>query len=165
MKSPHLLLAAGNCHRLHQNLSAILDATALAALETEIHLNVAGLFNLGNEHLAFARGLAKTHWRQRVSRLYYAAYNVGRSVRLANDGQYHTDVTDHKRIDNFPPLFPNKAMYATQLAVLREDRNLCDYDHTVAATDLAIAPDDAEILVVAFAGDAKTFLSSKGIAV
>jgi hypothetical protein len=165
LKPPHFLLAAPNSQRLQQNLSHLLDAAALAALQQEFYRNIAGVYALGQDHLTFAVSLAKGHWRQRISRYYYAAYNIGRSVRLAQDGQYHTDVTDHKRVDSLPDGFPNKAKYTSQFAVLREDRNLCDYDHTVDLADLALSPDDVESLVADFAADAKVFLATKGITV
>lgn len=163
MKTPHILLATSNVVRMRQNLAHVLDTAALTALDGEIRNNVIGLFKLGRYHLDFAKTLPTKDWRQECSRLYYAAYNMQRAVRLADSGNYSTDSTDHKKIGSLPAAFPKHATYEVQLPILREDRNLCDYDHSAAVTDLAIAIADARALVNGFAIDAASFLLSKGI--
>jgi hypothetical protein len=56
VKTPHLLLAGTNCHKIRSNLTHILDVAAIEAITAEIRLNAAGLFSLGNEHFQFAKG-------------------------------------------------------------------------------------------------------------
>jgi hypothetical protein len=82
---------------------------------------------------------------------------------LFNDGTYKTDVSDHKNIDSLPPGFPNHSTYGNQLATLRDDRNLSDYDHEAIESDLIITVQDAEQLVSQFISDSKAFLISKGV--
>ena len=102
MKTPHLLLAGTNCHKIRSNLTHILDVAAIEAITAEIRLNAAGLFSLGNEHFQFAKGLPKSKWRQRISRYYYGAYNSVRSLRLVSNGSYSTESDDHKGISKNP---------------------------------------------------------------
>lgn len=165
MKTPHLLNASRNCRTLHANLHGIIDAVALAAIETAIKDNVAGLFKLGLSHYNFACAQPAREWRQRVSRFYYAAYNFTRSVRLDFDGEFHEDVTDHKQISKLPGGFPNKAKYENKLGVLRKDRNLCDYDHTAAEPDLVNTVADTEVLVGELVVDTRAHLTARGVAV
>jgi hypothetical protein len=82
VKTPHLLLAGTNCHKIRNNLTHILDVAAIEAITAEIRLNAAGLFSLGNEHFQFAKGLPKSKWRQRISRYYYGAYNSVRETLI-----------------------------------------------------------------------------------
>jgi hypothetical protein len=163
LKSPHILLAANNCKKVRTNLAQILDAKAIKAIDDEITRNVAGLFEFGLAHYTFAMSLAETEWRQCVSRLYYAAYNMGRSIRLFKDGHFSTEISDHRKVDDFPQDFPNRSRYANQLVILREDRNLCDYDHTATETDLVISRIDALVLVDQLANDARTYLAHYGV--
>lgn len=163
MKSPHLLRASSNVHRLKENLTRILDANALAAIDDEISANVTQLYGLGRSHFSFAARQNNRSWRQKVSRLYYAAYNVSRAVRLWVNGEYSTESTDHKKIENLPNDFPQKNKYANQLAVLRDDRNLCDYDHTVGRGDLVLSVDDSLALVDGFLNDARAYLKQRGV--
>jgi hypothetical protein len=86
---------------------------------------------------SFAARQNNRWWRQKISRLYYGAYNVSRAVRLCVSGEFSDDSTDHKRIGDLPADFPNQALYKNRLNSLRDDRNLCDYDHTARAADLA----------------------------
>ena len=130
MKSPHLLRAAPNVRKLKDNLINVVTADAISAIETEIRTNVAQLYALGLNHYYFAARQNNRSWRQKISRLYYAAYNVSRAVRLCVSGEYSIDSSDHKKIDTLPDDFPNRNRYANRLTVLRDDRNLCDYDHT-----------------------------------
>lgn len=163
-KSPHLLLAGANVRKLRNNLSNILDRSALDAIENEIRLNTRQLYVLGRSHFLFAKRQNNRDWRQKVSRLYYGAYNVSRAVRLSFSGEYSTEVTDHKKIETLPDDFPEKNTYANRLGVLREDRNLCDYDHVATRADLVSTLEDAEDLVEKFLGEARKYLKARGIA-
>ena len=159
MKAPHLL-NLGNARKVKQNLSGILPRRALAQIEQEIARNATRLYALGRHHYLFAMRQSSPNWRQKVSRLYYAAYNVSRAVRLQVSGDYSTDVKDHQKFDNLPDDFPARPRYANQLAVLREDRNTCDYDHTATAVDLALGTTESTMLVREFLDDAKSYLRS-----
>ena len=50
-----------------------------------------------------------------------------------------------------------------RLGVLREDRNLCDYDHTAKLTDLVVGANDASVLVQQFLKHAQGYLRRRGI--
>lgn len=160
MRSPHLL-NLGNARKVKENLSGVLDTAALDRLEAEIVANAIALFNLGRYHHIFALRQSPRHWRQRVSRLYYAAYNVSRSVRLFVAGEYSTEIKDHQKYENLPDDFPSKARYVNQLGILREDRNTCDYDHLSRASDLALGSTEATKLVNDFINDARIYLREK----
>ena len=162
MKSPHLL-NLGNARKVKQNLSAILDAPAMDCIEAEIEANVRALLALGIRHYRFAYRQSAPNWRQKVSRLYYAAYNSGRAVRLYVAGDYSTEVKDHQNVDKMPDDFPNRARYVNQLPILREDRNACDYDHLATASDLALGTHDSSELVKDFLDDVTTYLRGKGL--
>ena len=163
MKSPHLLRAGANARRLKDNLVTVVDASAISAIEAEICTNAAQLFALGRSHYSFAARQNNRSWRQKISRLYYAAYNVSRAVRLCVSGEYSTDSADHKKIENLPDDFPNKHSYANRLGVLRDDRNLCDYDHTTRLNDLVIGVDDSLALTESFVRDARGYLRRRGV--
>jgi hypothetical protein len=163
MKSPHLLRAGANVRKLKDNLVSVVDAAAISAIETEICANVAQLYALGRAHYRFAVRQNNRSWRQKISRLYYAAYNVSRAIRLCVNGDYSTDSSDHKKIDALPENFPNKNQYANRLTVLRDDRNLCDYDHTAKMTDLVVGVNDAVDLVRQFMEDAQSYLKQRGV--
>ncbi len=148
---------------MRANLAHLLDTAGLTALEKETHANVVALFHLGNDHFTFASGLSPQAWRQRISRYYYGAYNIARAVRLADSGVFSTDSSDHKRVGELPSSLANHQTYLNRLPVLRDDRNLCDYDHSAVETDLAIPVVDAEQLVRELESDARTWLVSRGI--
>lgn len=84
-------------------------------------------------------------------------------MRLSVYGEYSTDVSDHKKIETIPRDFPNQNTYSNRLGILREDRNLCDYDHTARMTDLILTPDDAKDLVEQFLVDARNYLRARGV--
>lgn len=140
-----------------------MDGAAIAAIEAEICANSALLYKLGKKHYLFARRQNNRDWRQKISRLYYGAYNISRAVRLCVNGEYSTESSDHKKVEAIPDNFPNKNTYSNRLAVLREDRNLCDYDHTAALGDLILAPGDALQLVGDFQLDARSYLQIYGV--
>jgi hypothetical protein len=165
MKAPHLLRAGTNVRKLKDNLVDVVDAKAILAIETEICANAAQLYTLGRGHYRFAIRQNNRSWRQKISRLYYAAYNVSRAVRLCVYGEYSMDSSDHKKIDVLPDDFPNKNSYANRLAALRDDRNLCDYDHTARLGDLVITIADAGDLVQRFLEDTRVYLKRRGVKV
>ena len=165
LKEPSILLASSNCQKLVRNVSHVLDPTAVARLQSEIDKNVAALFQLGSEHNAFARSIAHRHWRQRVSRFYYAALNIKRAVTLKASGDFSTDVSDHKNVGILPKDFQNQSTYGTRLENLRDDRNIADYSHVSSETDLILSPAEAEALVNDFQGDAQTYLKKRGVSI
>lgn len=158
------LLKLGNARKIKENLGGILDSEALEKIENEIHLNTRGLFKLAKSHYAFATKQSNANWRQKTSRLYYAAYNAARAVRFFVFGEYSTDSKDHQKLSQLPDDFPNKNQYATQLPILRDDRNLCDYDHLARAGSLTLGSQQSQILVQDFLRDAEQYLRSKGLA-
>src|SRR4051812_26673109 len=93
LKEPNILLASGNCQKLLRNVQHVLDSAAIEALQAEIDRNVIALFRLGDDHLEFARAILTAHWRQKISRLYYGAFNMRRAVALHYAGHFATDVT------------------------------------------------------------------------
>ncbi len=163
MKTPHLLRAAANVRRLKDNLVNVVDGVAIEAIEAEIRTNVSQLYALGRNHYFFAVRQNNRSWRQKISRLYYAAYNVSRALRLCVNGEYSIDSSDHKKIESVPDDFPNKNKYANRLGVLREDRNLCDYDHTAKIGDLVVGIRDSIELVEQFLKDAESYLKHRGV--
>ena len=162
MKSQHLL-NLGNVRKVKKNLTGVLDATALDQIEREIEVNVAALLVLAQCHYRFAERQTGPNWRQKVSRLYYAAYNAARAIRLYVAGDYSTDVKDHQRFDELPNDFPSRDRYVNQLDVLRGDRNTCDYDHISTARDLVLGTRSSTELVREFLKDARAYLSGKGM--
>jgi hypothetical protein len=163
MKTPHLLHAGGNARKLKENLVGVVDAAAIAAIQAEIHANVSQLYALGQSHYFFAIRQNNRAWRQKISRLYYGTYNVSRAIRLCVSGEYSTESSDHKKIESLPGDFPNQNTYANRLRALREDRNLCDYDHTAKITDLVVGMYDSIELAQQFLKDAKSYLNQQGV--
>lgn len=159
------LLKLGNARKVKENLGGILDPEALEKIEKEIHLNASGLLKLAKSHYAFAVKQTNPNWRQKTSRLYYAAYNAARAVRFFVHGEYSTDAKDHQKLSHLPDDFPNRNQYATELPILREDRNLCDYDHLAKAGSLTLGSQQSKTLVQDFLRDAEHYLRSKGLAI
>lgn len=164
MKSPHLL-NLGNPRKVKENLSGLLDANALGLIESEIEGNTRALMALARSHFRFAVRQSAPNWRQKMSRLYYAGYNAARALRLHVSGDYSADVKDHQKFDKLPDDFPDRSRYANQLAVLREDRNTCDYDHLSVAGDLALGSRAATELVRDFLDDVSAYLDNRGLKV
>lgn len=162
MKSPHLLRVGANVRRVKENLVNVLDRDGIDAIETEICTNVRQLYLLGKSHYSFAVRQNNRFWRQKISRLYYAAYSVSRAVRLCVSGEYSTESGDHKKVESLPEDFPDKSTYGNRLGVLRDDRNLCDYDHVALRTDLVLGVDDSLRLVEDFMRDARIYLRKRG---
>jgi len=163
MKEPSILIAGANCQKLVRNLSYVLDAAAVQRLHDEVNRNVLALYALGEDHLGFAQTVPGRNWRQRVSRLYYGALNIKRAVTLHHSGDFSTDASDHKKIGNLPPDFPNENTYSTRLTNLRDDRNIADYSHLSTELDLVIPLVDAQTLVVDFREHARSYLQSRGL--
>lgn len=165
LKPPHLLLASNNPYLLRANVLHLISKPSIRALDKEVERNIIALFKLGTYHFDFAKGLPSADWRQKISRMYYGAYNVKRAVDLKVDGHFSTESGDHKNIENLPDTFPKRSTYSNQLKALREDRNLCDYSHDSVEADLAIKVVDAETLVQDFISDVRIFLRALGVTV
>jgi hypothetical protein len=163
LKSPHFLRAASNVRQLKQNLVQVLEPGAIDTIEAHICLNAAQLYNLGRNHYLFAIRQNNRAWRQKVSRLYYGAYNASRAVRLCVSGDYAVDSSDHKKIGDLPSDFHNHATYKNRLSALRDDRNLCDYDHTASISDLVVGIADSAELIRDFLQDARDYLRARGV--
>lgn len=163
VQSPHILKAAPNLRRLESNLSCILDHSGREAIANEVCRNTRGLLGLSREHYDFAVSVSRTNWRQKISRLYYAAYHARRAVHLFVVGDYATDSSDHKNVGGFPSDFPNRDTYKTRLSDLRSDRNLADYDHEATVADLIHSADEATLMVSKLIDDAHAYLESKGL--
>lgn len=161
MKSPNVLLLHKNLEVLRRELDNILSKKSKAALAAAVRANVMQLFSLGTEHFTFASSLGAAHWRQVVSRSYYGAYCVSRAVRLAVCGQYSSETNDHQRVGELPDDFPERNTFANRLRLLRDDRNLCDYDHTVVEDDLGMRSSEARALVEQFIASAAQYLAKR----
>ena len=165
LKEPHVLLASGNPKKLIRNLSLILSPLELQKIQDEVDRNVVSLFALGVGHYDFAMAVPVREWRQNISRLYYAAYNIKRAVSLKNDGLFSTDSADHSKIDSLPDGFDNVDTYRSRLKALRDDRNLSDYSHAAAEADLLFGVVLSRTMVSEFVQDAKRFLLDNGVQV
>lgn len=164
MKSPHLL-HLGNPRKVKENLAGLLDAAALLRIENEIENNTARLLELARVHYRFAIRQSSPQWRHKVSRFYYAGYHAARALRLYVHGEYSTEVKDHHKFDKLPNDFPGLSRYTNQLAVLRGDRNTCDYDHLSRAGDLILGTRGAHELVSDFMRDVTQYLRDRGLRV
>lgn len=162
LREPHVLLL-GNPQKAMRNLSAVLTEKQLAKIQAAVNQEIKLLFDLGCGHCSFAQTVDSRHWRQKISRLYYGAYNVKRSVTLCCDGTFSTESSDHNKIDQLPDGFGNAATYAAKLRALREDRNLADYSHLARESDLVVPVALASVLVEEFIDDARQYLNSKGL--
>jgi len=163
LNSPHLLLASGNTLKMIQNLSHVLTTRQLSKISQELDRNVVELFKLGMVHFVFASQLSPVDWRQKISRAYYAVYNVRRAVVLKSTGVFSTDASDHRNIEQLPQSIGNRESHINNLRNLREDRNLADYSHSATLDDLVIAPDDALQFAAQFIEDCKVFFENNGI--
>ncbi len=163
VKKPHILLAATNPLAMLENIRHVVGNDAVRQIQKEIDKNVRELFALGNEHLTFSKQIPNRSWRQKISRLYYGAFNARRAIVLHFSGDYHTDVSDHKNVGKLPDSFPNKETYSIQLRDLREDRNLADYDHSATVDDLLRPLEESERIVDQFISDARSFLENRGV--
>lgn len=165
LSSPHLLLASSNPMKMIQNLNHLLAKQEIDKLTAELDRNVTALFSLGQSHFTFASNLDNRDWRQKISRLYYGVYNIRRAVTLKHSGAFSIDSSDHKNIDQLPDGILHREAHIGNLRNLREDRNLADYSHLAAVTDLVISPDDALIFAQQFIADCQQFLLQEGVTV
>jgi hypothetical protein len=161
MKSPHILLIRKNVVELRQELGGVLSKKSLKAFDDEVIRNVVQLYGLGMEHLTFAGSLPSARWRQVISRAYYAAYSISKSVRLAVYGHYSQEVKDHDKVGELPDDFPDRNTFANRLRLLRDDRNLSDYDHTALEADLSSTRTDTLVLVTDLASRAAGYLRAR----
>lgn len=164
LSPPHLLLASTNPMKMIRNLDHLLSKQELKKLTDDLDRNVVQLFELGVSHFKFAAPLTDADWRQKISRLYYAVYNIRRAVMLKDSGAFSTESSDHKTVDQLPDKIRNKELHITKLRELREDRNLADYSHLAVITDLVISPTDALTFSIQFIDDCRQFLLTSGVA-
>ena len=162
---PHLLLASSNPVKMLQNLAHILNAAELAKITDDLDKNARSLFHLGETHHNFALPLTDADWRQKISRLYYAVYNVRRAIQLKYNGSFSTDASDHNKLDLLPDTLANKDSHIVNLRNLREDRNLADYNHMAVIGDLVITPTEAENFSTTFIADSRSYLATRGLTV
>lgn len=165
IKEPHIFRVSSNPQSLVTNLAHLLAEAELDKIRAEIRANVRDLFFLGNSHFQFARRLGVKAWRQKVSRLYYAAYNMRRAINLCWNGSFSTDSSDHKELHKLPDELPNVVTYRAKLVTLREDRNLCDYNHLAKESHLVMPISECLSVVTEFRRDAKSYLKDKGVLV
>jgi len=148
---------------MKDNLKSILDVQAMDTIDKEIIRNTKEIYSLAYQHYLFSTALASQFWRQIISRFYYAGYHSTRCVRFYVKGSFMTDSEDHKRFKELPDDFPDRSMYINQLEILREDRNLCDYDHTAKEDDLVLGRPDTKVLIEKLLQDVKTYMLSRGV--
>lgn len=160
--SPHVLLI-GNPYSAINNLQGVLAEAELEKIRAAVKKEVRLLYFLGQDHFQFAKSISHTVWRQKVSRLYYAAYNTRRAVQLQDSGKYSTDVSDHKEIENLPQNLNQRTIHGSMLKQLRDDRNLADYSHLGKAEDLFAPTQELEEMVENFLSDCKNYLIAAGI--
>lgn len=163
LREPHLLLASSNPMRIMKNLPHILAAEHLQLIDGAISRESELLYQLARSHLDFAAAVPVEQWRQRTSRLYYAAYNCRRALVLRHDGSFSTDSSDHNNIEKIPDSIPDHAIYSKKLKDLREDRNLADYSHLAVVTDLLIPIDESLNLVKNFFEASELYLRERGV--
>jgi hypothetical protein len=158
LTSPHLLLASSNPMKMIQNLNHLLEEPELYKLTAELDRNVVALFHLGETHFIFASRLNNHDWRQKISRLYYAVYNVRRAITLKSSGSFSTESSDHQNNGQIPDSLSNKNSHVNNIRTLRDDRNLADYSHLAQIDDLVMEPDDALSFATQFIADCRRFL-------
>ncbi|PJI44189.1 MAG: hypothetical protein CTR54_08000 [Rhizobium sp.] len=156
-------LEAGNPRKIAKAYSGLLLPSEIEKIKIEARNHSASMYALGVHHYRFAVKVTAPYWRQKISRLYYASYNVSKSVRFDYDGNHSTDVKDHSKVGALPNSFPNKATYENELSTLREDRNSCDYDHLVKASDLIRSTSEYTRLVTSFLRDSHDYLIARGV--
>ncbi len=162
MDDNHLLNL--NPYKTLRCLDGILSDHELSKIRKALQENVKQLFRLSEGHLRFAATVSgRVSWRQRVSRAYYSCYCASRAVRLAKNGFYDTDPSDHKRIGNLPDDFPSKAIWEDLLTKFRADRNLADYDHTVGESALELKSLEYLDKAERFLRESRSYLRGRGL--
>ena len=156
-------LNLGNPKKIVGILDGLLDPAQIDLINLQQKLQAKAMFDLGLSHFRFGKSLNNTHWRQRVSRFYYGAYNGSKAIRYLVNGTHSTESSDHKKVGELPDDFPVRETYNARLKELREDRNTCDYDHTARVRDLFIAQTDAEQLTGDFLRDTLVYLNGRGL--
>ncbi|MDZ4306365.1 hypothetical protein [Allopontixanthobacter sp.] len=156
-------LGIGNPKKIAGILHGLIDPDQIELIHVQQKLHAQGMFNLGLSHFRFGRKLNAVHWRQRISRFYYGAYNSSKSIRYLVNGVHSTDSSDHQKIGDLPDDFPSQQTYKARLKELREDRNTCDYNHEAKARDLFISQTEAEQMTGAFLREAVVYLNARGL--
>lgn len=156
-------LKIGNPQKIVGILDGLIDSDQLELIKHQQILQAEAMFNLGLAHFRFGKSLHHRHWRQRVSRFYYGAYNGSKAIRYLVEGTHSTDSSDHQKIGELPKNFPNRNTYQTRLKELRDDRNRCDYDHAARARDLFIPQVEAQELTADFLRHTLLYLNERGL--
>lgn len=153
-----------NPRKIIRCLTGIISEDEIKKIEEEILVNTKKLIRLADSHLRFAKKSSGADaWRNRVSRAYYACYSVSKAIRLAEEGIYSTEASDHKKIGQIPDKFPNKNIWSDKLVKFRADRNIADYEHNANEGSLEYKSkeylQDAEL----FVKEVKKYLKGKGL--
>lgn len=157
-------LKLGNPKKVASILEGLIEPEQIELINSQQKIQAKAMFDLGLYHFRFGRSLNNTHWRQRVSRFYYGAYNGSKAIRYLVEGEHSADSSDHKKIGKLPTNFPDRETYSTRLKELRDDRNKCDYDHAAKAQDLFISQTNAEQLTGDFLRHTLVYLNARGLA-
>lgn len=163
LNEPHILLASSNPYKLMRNLQGILTARQILKIQKEVDKNVVGLYSLALSHYNFAIRINNRDWRQRASRFYYAAYNLKRALQLKESGNYATDASDHKTVDELPDRLNNVAMYRAKLKTMRDDRNLADYSHSAKEDDLLLSTTEIQDVVTNLISDTQAYFVERNV--
>ena len=156
-------LKIGNPQKLIGILDGLIEPDQIERINEQHKLQAQAMFELGVKHYRFAKSQSYSHWRQRVSRFYYGAYNGSKALRYMVEGSHSTEASDHKKIGDLPQDFIGRATYSTRLKELRDDRNKCDYDHCARAGDLFITQVAAEALTRDFLRETQAYLQKRGL--
>lgn len=157
-----LFSTISNPRKIVSALTGIVDQSAIDSIELEIRRHSQMMFDLSLKHFRVAERLGTPDWRQKVSRAYYASYNCSKMLRYFVDGYHSKEVSDHKKIGDIPSDFPGRSIFFNRLQIMREDRNLCDYDHDARATDLSIGVSDSIELSRSFIRSSKQYVGGRG---
>lgn len=157
-------LRAGNPRKIISCYNNLLGMESISALKTELDDHVKAIYALALNHFQFAERQRNTEWRQKVSRYYYACYNASKALRFHMDGNFSSDVTDHKKIGDLPDDFPNKEYFKNKIESMRTDRNSCDYDHQIAQDDLIDSPESIRNVSTDFLEEVQIYCNNRGLA-
>lgn len=151
-----------NPRKIVSALAGIIDQSAIDSIELEIRRHSQMMFDLSLKHFRVADRLGSPDWRQKVSRAYYASYNSSKMLRYFIEGYHSKEVSDHKKIGDIPTDFPQRSIFSNRLQIMREDRNLCDYDHDAHAIDLSIGVSESVDLSRSFMRSCKAYVGDRG---